>query len=417
MSRVTSTRYLLPLVATGLLLVGCTSDGGDASGGGDGAKLTTTTTTASNSGAPLPRYADYETTSYAEPSHWVCRPDADDICDESLDATVVAEDGTLSVEPFKAADDPAIDCFYVYPTISRDETTFADWELSPDEEGYVTVNQAARLQSQCRLFAPGYRQITLGGLGAARSGDLEADGDPFADVLDAFKAYMANDNEGRGFVLIGHSQGSSMLNQLIAAEIDPNDDVRALLVGAYLAGSSVTVPEGEIVGGDFANVALCTSEGEVGCVTTWATFRDTAPPPANSFFGAPREGEGVAGCVNPAAPGDTSDLDGYFPANAGASILSSQGASDDGARWVDASAGEITTPFVRITDLVSGACATKDGFNYLEVTINADPDGPRADDIPGDLSAEWGLHLVDVSLVMGDIVRSVESQASAYATN
>ena len=46
--------------------------------------------------------------------------------------------------------------------------------------------------------------------------------------------------------------------------------------------------------------------------------------------------------------------------------------------------------------------------------VQADPADPRADDIPGDLGAGWGLHLVDVNLVMGDIVELVGVQAEAH---
>ena len=48
------------------------------------------------------------------------------------------------------------------------------------------------------------------------------------------------------------------------------------------------------------------------------------------------------------------------------------------------------------------------------MSITGAGDGPRADDVPGDLSPEWGLHLVDVNLVMGDIVRNVAAQAAAF---
>ena len=127
---------------------------------------------------------------------------------------MISADGTTKVEPFQAAEDPAIDCFYVYPTISRDQSTYSDWDPSPDEEGYVTLQQAARLASECRLFTPVYRQITLQGLASRMGGGqgAEEQGDPFADVLDAFRTYMATDNGGRGVVLIGHSQGAGMLN-------------------------------------------------------------------------------------------------------------------------------------------------------------------------------------------------------------
>lgn len=416
------------IVALALVATACSSGG--SSGGSEAtgdAKATTTAPkdAASGPGTPLPRYASYETTSYDDPSHWVCRPDQDDICDEPLDATRIDADGTTTVEPFEKAKDPAFDCFYVYPTISRDPGLNSDWQASDDEEGWVTLNQAGRLQSECRLFAPVYRQITLAGLAGAMSGDgkqfsrEELDrfrAMPYDDVLDAWKTYMAEDNGGRPVLLIGHSQGSGMLNQLIAKEIDPHADVRKLLVGAYLAGGSVAVPEGEVVGGDFKHVPLCTADGQAGCVATWATFRSTAPPPANSFFGRPRgaaKGE-VAGCVSPAAfDGSAADLDAYFPTTRGATMMSRGGdAKGKQTEWLDAAAGTVTTPFVHLPDLVRGECTSKDGFAYLEATVQPSQ-GPRADDIPGDLTPEWGLHLVDVNLTMGDIVRQARDQAAA----
>ena len=367
--------------------------------------------------AALDRYRDYESQEYDDPAHWVCRPDLEDICDSDLSTTVVNADGSTEVQEFEPADDAPIDCFYVYPTISRDTTTYSDWEASDEEEGYVTLQQAARLGQVCRVFAPIYRQRTLTSLGERLAGvesGSQEEGDPFADVLDAFRTYMAQDNGGRGVVLIGHSQGSGLLNELLRTEFDPNEDVRQLLVGAYLAGSSVAVPEGEVVGGDLQQVPLCTEAGQPGCVTTWASFRSTAPPAEGSLFGKPREGSGVAGCVNPASvPGGSAELQAYFPSDASASILSSLGTDTEGRTWLEGH--DFTTPFVSLPGLVSGECVVRDGYSYLEVTVHGDPADPRADDIAGDLSPEWGLHLVDVNLVMGDVVQRVAEQTEAYA--
>jgi hypothetical protein len=273
------------------------------------------------------------------------------------------------------------------------------------------------------VFAPVYRQVTLTGL-TARLGGGESKftdtGDAFADVLDAFQTYMAEDNGGRGFVLIGHSQGAGMLNELIKKEIDPNEDVREKLVGAYLAGGAVAVPEGKLVGGDFQHVPLCSKDGETGCVITWASFRSTAPPPSGTFFGKVRGGAAgqVAGCVSPADPsGERGDVEShaFFPADSKASILSALGVSTEGGTaWLDPSAGTVETPYVSVPGLTSVRCKERDGINYLEVTVHGDPDGPRVDDIPGDLTPEWGLHLVDVNLVMGDIVNQVSAQADTY---
>ncbi len=401
---------------------------------------TSSTTTAggdadpTTSAGPLERYAGRESDIYGDLVNWVCHPDADDVCTGGLDATSVAADGTLTDQPWQAAEDPPIDCFYVYPTISQDPEEISD-RVVGDEERFVTANQAARLGQECRVFAPVYRQRTLAGLTAALGGATTttttttvpgASPEPspgYADVREAFAHYMATENDGRGVVLIGHSQGASVLNQLIKDEVDPNPDVRDVLVAAYLAGSSVAVPEGEVVGGDFQNVPGCTEPDQIGCVVSWATFRSTAPPPENSLFGRPRSGDGVALCTNPADVTDRSGGSGtpvevhpYFPSDVSGSILTSGAADGPTATWVAPSAGQITTPFVTTPGLVSTRCASRGGFNYLEATVDGDPADPRADDIGGDLTPQWGLHLQDVNLVMGDIVDLVGSQTAAFTS-
>ena len=414
-------RHVLTLVAMplaiALVLAGCSSGEGD--GGSADATTTTGATTTTTTGT-LERYADYEPEVYADLANWVCHPDADDICDDGLDATVVEADGTLTEEPWQADPDAPIDCFYVYPTISLDTTEIADRNAG-DEERFVTLNQAARLGATCRVFAPVYRQRTLAGLTSALTGSTttvagqQPEPSPgYTDVLDAFSTYMATENDGRGVVLVGHSQGASVLNQLIREEVDPNPEVRDQLVAAYLAGSSVRVPEGADVGGDFEQLPLCRKEDQVGCVVSWASFRADVPPTENALFGRPRTGEGVAACNSPALlAGGSAEVHSYFPSDPDASILSSLGAgSGRTTEW--ATGTEITTPFVSTPGLVTAECVSKDGFDYLEVTVEGDPADPRVDDIGGDLTPDWGLHLQDINLVMGDMVRLVGTQAAAW---
>ena len=81
----------------------------------------------------------------------------------------------------------------------------------------------------------------------------------YGDVLSAWQDYMAHYNNGRGVVLIGHSQGTMMLIRLVTSEIDPNPSVRARLVSALLIGGNVKVAVGQDVGGDFQNVPACRS--------------------------------------------------------------------------------------------------------------------------------------------------------------
>src|SRR5881392_4273217 len=62
----------------------------------------------------------------------------------------------------------------------------------------------------------------------------------------------------RGFVLVGHSQGSRMLRALIRAEIDPKRVVRRRLVSAIIPGANATVARGRLAGGDFKHIPMCT---------------------------------------------------------------------------------------------------------------------------------------------------------------
>ena len=75
----------------------------------------------------------------------------------------------------------------------------------------------------------------------------------YTDVLDAWNHYLQHDNNGRGVVLIGHSQGSGVLTQLIRNEID-GKPVQSRLISALLLGTSLAVPKGKDVGGAFQNV-------------------------------------------------------------------------------------------------------------------------------------------------------------------
>lgn len=356
-------------------------------------------------------YEGYVSEQYAEGRTWLCHPDDADenVCHRDLDATVVAADGTLTVEPHERASEPAVDCFYVYPTISMDPGANSDFEPSETAEIRTILNQAARLSSTCELYAPVYRQRTLTAL-------LGSEADPstrdlaYGDVLDAWKHYLANDNGGRGVILVGHSQGAGLLGRLLAEEIEGEPLLADRLVAAYLLGSGIAVPDGQDVGGSFTSTPLCRQVTQTGCVVTYASFRSTAPPPENSLFGRPRDGaQGqVAACTNPAA------LDG------GAAELSPYVSMDDTQPFADPAdprVGEITTPWVTYPGLLSAECVVRDGFSYLEVTVQADPADPRTDDIGGDLTPEWGLHLVDANLAMGDLETLAATQAEAFAAS
>jgi hypothetical protein len=359
-----------------------------------------------------------ERNDYSKPENWLCRPGkTGDACSVDLTTTVVTAEGKTTREPFTPTARAPIDCFYVYPTVSTDQSPNSDMSADPAEQNVVR-QQFARFASQCRPFAPMYRQVTLAGLRAtmASGARLSLDQGPgYNDVLDAWNHYVKNDNNGRGVVLVGHSQGAMVLTRLIAEEID-GKPIQSRLVSAILMGTTVPVPKGKDVGGAFKSIPLCRSADQTGCLITFATFRSTIPPPANTLFGRITADGMEAACTNPAAlSGGSGQLRAYLTGQG--SLIASAAAQKH--QWVK-DGTPIDTPFVSVPGLLSAECASNEHANFLKITVNADPNDPRADDVPGDLGAfgkpqaNWGLHLVDVNLTMGNLLDIVATQAKAY---
>jgi hypothetical protein len=162
-------------------------------------------------------------------------------------------------------------------------------------------------------------------------------------------------------------------------------------------------------------VPLCRAASQTGCVITYAAFRSTVAPPANTLFGKVDDRDLTAACTNPAALGGGSgQLHAYLTAD-GRTIT---GTTPPGP-WV-VPERPIGTPWVSVPGLLTAACRSNQYATYLEVTVHGDPADARADDIVGDIGANgqvlanWGLHLIDVNLAIGNLVDIVGRQAKAW---
>jgi hypothetical protein len=352
---------------------------------------------------------------YSKAESWLCRPGRQDACAVDMTTTVVAANGKLTRETWAADPKAPVDCFYVYPTVSNDPTPNSDMNPGPEELNVIR-QQFARFASACRPYAPLYRQVTLTALRAGIAGKPMAVDRmmTYNDVVDAWKYYLEHDNQGRGVVLIGHSQGSAVLTQLVRNEID-GKPIQDHVISVLLMGTNLPVPKGKDVGGAFQHIPLCHAASQTGCTVSYASFRANVPPPANSRFGhVPGEGM-VAACVNPAALGGGSgELHAYLPA-AGQSIVPAAQPKP----WVTPPQ-PITTPFVSLPGLLTAECVSNEKGSYLAVTVHGNPEDPRADDIPGDVMVggqvltDWGLHLIDVNLAIGNLIDLVRQESKAY---
>lgn len=409
-----------------LLLASCGDDGpeGPASAGGttsgEGSTSTTVadttteatgTTTASvdgvsdtadtsDTGAPLEGYDD--------PALWLCHPDKstnDDQCrGNDLRATEILADGSTEIVEHQIAEDPAYDCFYVYPTVdirlmpgqteSFDDIT---QELDP------LLSQAARFTAQCRVFAPLYHQVTIGTFASPMAEELlDA---AYQDVAAAFESYRALHLGDRPFVIMGHSQGTYMTTRLLQEVIEPNDALRSRLVVALLLGGSVSVPDGQDRGGTFSALPLCTSAEQTSCVLAYRTYAAELPPdPGGQSADGP---DRHVACTDPAALLGHEKLAGtYLPSFSNQPVVFPP--IDFGM--------PIDTPFVLYRDLYASECLVDgDGHRYLAISVEPGPGDVRDNPIdfgqsqldPGFL----GLHVFDYNFPLEELMELVAIKA------
>jgi hypothetical protein len=259
-----------------------------------------------------------------------------------------------------------------------------------------------------------YLQVTLAALGTTGVRPTTAPNPALglADVRAAFATYLMKYNHGRGFVLIGHSQGSGVLRDLIALDVDPKPAVREHLVSAILMGGNVLVKKGSDVGGDFKHIPGCHSATELGCVIAFSTFDE--PVPADSLFGRPSPLPGtplppadtVVLCTNPAAlAGGSGVLNPIFP-----TAPFSKGSPLYAANLLL----KLHVPHAKTTwwtapGAYPARCSSADGANVLQIMPLHGAVTPSPSPTPA-----WGLHLIDANIALGNLIAIVNQEAGAY---
>jgi hypothetical protein len=337
---------------------------------------------------------------------WLCKPgQSPDPCNPSL-ATTVFSPSLHKLKVIQPARDkkPSIDCFYVYPTVSDQKTTLANRHVDPEERS-IALYQAARYSQYCRVFAPMYRQVTVTALDSGTQETPQQLATPVGDVRAAFATYLRKYNHGRGFVLIGHSQGSFVLEQLIAKDVDKKPAVRKRLVSSILLGGNVLVKRGKGVGGSFQHVPACRSDTQLACVIAFSTFDQ--PPPANSLFGRTTVPGDQVLCTNPAAlRGGAAQVDPIFPSApfAPGTLIAA------GISLLKITQPPASTTWISEPGAYRAQCSSAGGANVLQITAlsGAQTATPSPD-------PTWGLHLLDANVELGNLVSLVHTEANAFA--
>ena len=166
------------------------------------------------------------------------------------------------------ADLKAVDVFYIYPTVTgfRPETEVCELTDTMMISGAQMVRQiqTAVFDESCNVFMPYYRQISMPKPGS----DYRAIIDYVSkfDATDALDYYLNNLNQGRPFILAGHSQGASVLIALLENYMTNHPEALSRMVAAYPIGFAVTKEWLAKTGLKFAEGAT-----DTGVIVSWNT--------------------------------------------------------------------------------------------------------------------------------------------------
>ena len=167
-----------------------------------------------------------------------------------------------------------VDVFYVHPTIYQKGPL---WNAGLDMkkinrkvDKYPVRLQASVFNASCRVYAPRYRQAVVGVFYDRTEDGNRALDFAYQDVKRAFKYFLDNYNQGRPFIIAGHSQGTHHTRRLLQEMVDTTELLNRM-VAAYVIGFSVNDSM-------YRNLKLCSNPLETGCYLSWMSYRDKVHP-------------------------------------------------------------------------------------------------------------------------------------------
>lgn len=171
-----------------------------------------------------------------------------------------------------------VDTFFVYPTEyhaeNKGDPDYAPVDNAGMQEGVkntVHKYQASVFEDSTNLFIPYYRQAEFSFVVDTwrETGDIRSalSGIPYDDITAALDYYFENYNEGRPFILAGHSQGSGVCNLVLQNYFKEHPEYLERMVAAYVIGFSITKDELEAN----PHLKFATGESDTGVIVSWNT--------------------------------------------------------------------------------------------------------------------------------------------------
>ena len=185
--------------------------------------------------------------------------------------------------PGKSVKQKKVAVFYVYPT-AYSRAPGGPIYSAVDDPGMMRgaqmafKRQATAFRTVGNVYAPYYRQIDafyqLSQPFAQQKRNIA--GIPSADVFAAFTYFLKHFDRGRPFILVGHSQGSAVLANLLAKYMKAHPDVYARMIAAYVPG--YPIQRSYLQQHPFLKFAR--GAGDTGVVISWNTEAPTIAAPS-----------------------------------------------------------------------------------------------------------------------------------------
>ena len=200
-------------------------------------------------------------------------------CSDSNDNPVVKEKPTDYSQESNWYKIPEItkefDTFYIYSTIyfgaNEGDPDYATLDNREMLDG-IKVEHAIKssvFEESTNLFIPLYRQASmrLAGDTWKNTGSIEEaiKSTPYGDITAALDYYFENYNQGRPFVIAGHSQGSAILRHVLKHYFKEHPDYYKRMVAAYAIGYSITKEDLEAN----PHMKFATGETDTGVIISW----------------------------------------------------------------------------------------------------------------------------------------------------
>ena len=177
----------------------------------------------------------------------------------------------------------SVDIFYVYPTVWKKAS--GDPQICEINNTSMVAGATRQFQAQAtafepvgNIFAPYYRQASTDILTLPFDQQQAiVKGIPKTDVFAAFDYYIKNLNNGRPFILAGHSQGSNILVYLLSEYMGQHPDVYRRMIVAYVIGYSIT-PEYLVQN---PHLKFATGPDDTGVIVSYNTEAPVLQMPEN----------------------------------------------------------------------------------------------------------------------------------------